>query len=103
MPRRAKDMPFHLDRGTHAYRKDLAVEFREKPGEGSEDIERILKEGMEKMCPVRQKRFKEYAIIYPSDNEIDYYCPLCDALVMHVSSESGKYTTEILDRDHISE
>lgn len=84
-----KDIPFHLSRGMHdtIAGKERLGRFRKAPG-------RV--EG-EYQCPSQKKPFSKFAEIYPSDDETEYYCPVCDALVMRRSGG----VEEVIDRDHL--
>lgn len=87
--RNDKDIPFHLSRGMHdrIAGAERLGRFRKAPGRVEGD----------RVCPSRHKNFKDFAEISPSDDETEYYCPVCDALVMRKSGG----VEEIIDKDHL--
>lgn len=105
MTRHPKDNPHHLDRGTHAFRGGIGGEYA-TPSEVAKRESKLFGEGVEaeeKTCPVRHKKFEKFATINPSSEEIQYYCPLCDALVMREFDDKGRRRTKIYDPEHMPE
>ncbi len=54
-----------------------------------------------KTCPERGKKFEDFATIAPSDTELEYFCPLCDALVAREFDDAGMRKTEVYDWGHM--
>lgn len=88
----------------------MAREKYAKPfniSKGYRDTARFLpeKETGELRCPEEDRPFEKYSIIDRTDRDQigvrEFYCPVCDALVMleHVSPDRHK--TEIIDPSHI--
>lgn len=101
LARRAKDNPFHMDRGLHSYRSEIAVEFGAPAGTVQTNIENVLSNESIKRCVKRDRIYKKFATIELAENDIEYYCPLCDTLVLRRFNDKGKMKTEIYDEEHL--
>jgi hypothetical protein len=55
-------------------------------------------------CPVNHRTFDRFATIElleeEMQGEVDYYCPLCDALVLREFRSPTRQCVEVVDKDH---
>ncbi len=54
-----------------------------------------------KTCPAVHKKFEDFATVAPSDEELQYFCPYCDALVIREFDDMGERKTEVYDWAHM--
>ncbi|HEY3422725.1 MAG TPA: hypothetical protein VGK13_06160 [Methanocellaceae archaeon] len=87
------------------FRGGVAGEYA-TPSKIGRDESKYFGEGnksAKKTCPTRKKEFVNFATIAPSDTELQYYCPLCDALVAREFDDEGTRKTEVYDWEHTAE
>jgi hypothetical protein len=54
-----------------------------------------------KTCPQVHKKFEDFATIAPSEDELQYFCPYCDALIVREFDDMGERKVEVYDWDHM--
>lgn len=102
-----KGISRHLEKVEDEFKGDfrggIAGEYATPSRIAREASKYFGKEGrsLPKTCPVTHKKFEDFAAIAPSDEELQYYCPYCDALVAREFDDMGERKTEIYDLDHM--
>jgi hypothetical protein len=81
------------------FRGGIAGEYATPSEIGRNESKYFGKEGSSppKTCPQRGKKFEDFSTIAPSDTELEYFCPLCDALVAREFDDGGMRKTEVYD------
>jgi len=85
------------------FRGGIAGEYATPSDIGSKESRYFGKagKGPEKVCPNRGKKFEDFATVAPSDEELQYFCPLCDTLVAREVDDMGTRKTEVFDEGHM--
>ena len=85
------------------FRGGIAGEYATPSEMGRDESRYFGKEGKSplKTCPSRGKQFEDFATIAPSAEELQYFCPLCDALVAREYDDMGKRKFDIYERGHL--
>ena len=107
-----KGISSHLERDTRDdfkgdFKGGIAGEYA-SPSKLGKDESRYFGQGNnapKKNCPVAHKDFINFATIAPSDTELQYYCPYCDALIAREYNPDDVVIRriEVYDWDHTSE
>lgn len=102
-----KGLSRHLEKVKDDFKGDfrggIAGEYA-TPSEIGRNASRYFgKEGRSarKTCPNRGKAFEDFATIAPSNEELQYFCPLCDALVARGYDDMGKRKFEVYEKGHL--
>jgi|GEM_PF-6626154 len=95
------------DKDSEKFRGGIAGQYA-TPSKIGRDESKYFGEGGKgrtKKCPVSHKNFENFATIAPSDTELQYYCPYCDALIAREFNDEGLSIRkiEVYDWDHTAE
>ena len=92
------------EKGEGHFRGSVAGEYATPSKMGREDSKYFGEggKGAKKVCPERHRGFVDFATIAPSDDELLYYCPHCDALVAREFDDNGSRKAEVYDWDHVA-
>ncbi len=105
--REEKGISRHLEKVKDEFKGDfrgsIAGEYATPSKIGRDESKYFGKEGKSplKTCPQVHKKFEDFATIAPSDTELQYFCPYCDALVAREFDDMGKRKIEVYDWDHM--
>jgi hypothetical protein len=112
--REEKGISRHLEKVKDKFKGDfrggIAGEYATPSEIGRDESKYFGKEGKQersarrsppKVCPVTHKKFEDFATIAPSADELQYFCPYCDALVAREFDDVGKRKIEVYDWGHM--
>ncbi len=105
--REEKGISRHLEKVKDEFEGDfrggIAGEYATPSKIGRDESKYFGKEGWSpiKTCPVAHKKFEYFATIAPSGEELQYFCPYCDTLVVREFDDRGERKTEVLDWSHM--